>query len=319
MDSVLYELIHSVLAKGDGHRPETDWLKERADRLAQALGVRSREELDRLIFERMYARAPVRSETVKIRYWRTGQHLPLNRQAALDFARALELDAGETVYFIKACMDKSDRVFNVPPEPGEEACPLYRRRRQIMEDMLREYIDQVPPTRMIQLDIPYKNLANYARHLYCLDAMCATALSAESRRLEVAESHLSSNNYESEFLRTQKLLGEIPRRTILRHIILLGMPYLNLHIMNERLEGLGYLPLTPGHTSPQGASVDDLVMGLLEYYEIACTGKDPLDCRRWLLERLSWLDRYVLEHGREEYRFMYFRVLSTIAGSGDGP
>lgn len=319
MDSVLYELIHSVLVKSDGHRPETEWLRERSNRLARTQGVRSREELDRLIFERMYNRSPTGSETVKIRYWRTGQHLPLNRQTALDFARALELEASETAYFIKACMEKSDRMFDVVPEPEEDVYPLYRRRRQIMEVMLMEYIDQIPPTRMIQLDIPYKNLAAYARHIYCLDAMCATALSADSRRPDVMESHLSSNSYESEFLRMQKLLGEIPRRTILRHIILLGMPYLNLRIINERLEGLGYLPLTPGHTSPQGASVDDLVMRLLEYYEIACAGKDPLDCRHWLLEQLSSLDGYMLEHGLDEYRFMYFRVLSTIAGSGDRP
>ncbi len=313
VENKVIQLARSVIAKENGRRPETDWIQQRADRLAKKEGIKSRDELDRFLFEKMYGRAPEKMESVKIRYWRTGRHLPSSREAARDFAQALDLDMREADYFLKACLERCDRVFHKKPDPTDEAYPVYVRRRQLMEEMLSEYIAQIPPARMIQMNVPYKNLSAYARHLYCLDAMSATALSAESRMIEIAENHFSSSNYESEFLRTRNLLGEIPRRTMLRHILLLGLPYLNLRLINERLDQFGYLPLTRGHTSQRGAYLDDLVIGLIELYEDACKGCDPLTCRHWLLEQMAALDQYLLKHGKDEYRFMYFRVLSTMA------
>ena len=104
---------------------------------------------------------------------------------------------------------------------------------------------------------------------------------------------------------------------ILRQIFIMGVPYLNRRLMDERLTGLGYLPLTEGHTSPKGALVDDLVIGFLKLYEESCTGQEPIVCRNWIMDQFGRLDRYLLEQGKDEYRFLYFRVLSMMIGYGE--
>lgn len=309
------ELAESVFARETKRRPEAQWIQQQAERLAQTRGISGRGETDRLIFEKMYARTPAQKDTVKIRYWRTGRHLPTSREEALLFAGALEMGRKETLYFLQACMEKSDTIFEEPPVPEDGQSALYRKRTALMERMISEYIAQVPPARIIQLNIPYERLAMYARHLYCMDAVCATALYGKGKRN--LKTHFSSVNYESEFLRIRKLLGEIPRRAMLRHIFLLGIPYLNRRLIDERLEGLGYLPLTEGHTGTRGELLDDLVIGFLGLYEEACAGQEPLVCRGWLFDRLYALDCYLRDVGKEEYRFLYFRSLASMMSDGE--
>lgn len=316
MEHKVIQLARTVISREPGRRPEAEWIQKRVDRIADIEGIKSRAEMDQLIYEKMYARAPKKTETTKIRYWRTGHHLPIRREEALAFARVLQMDQEEINYFLQACMEKSDLVFEEPPEPEHGSYFQYIARTALMEDMISEYIAFVPPARMFQLDIPYENLSAYARHLYCIDALSSTAFASGSHRKEIVENHLSSSNYESEFLRIRRLLGEIPRRTMLRQIFLLGIPYLNCRIVDERLRALGYLPLTEGHTSQRGALVDDVVIGLLKLYEECCTGQDPLSCRHWLFEQLSILDQYFLDCQKEEYRFLYFRILETMDGYG---
>lgn len=316
MEYKIISLAREIIAREPSRRPEAEWIQQRVNRLAEQEGIKSRAEADQLIYEKMYARAPKKSDTTKIRYWRTGYHLPTSRKEALVFAGVLQLDQKETLYFLQAYMEKSDLLFETPPAPTEPVYSRYRERTDLMEDMLSEYISSVSPARMFQLDIPYEELGAYIRHLYCIDALSATAFAESLGHQKIIGEHLTSSNYESEFLRIRKLLGEIPRRTILRHILLLGIPYLNRRLVDERLSGLGYLPLTEGHTSPRGALVDDLVIGLLELYEDACGGESPLTCRDWLLTQLSLLDRYLLDCKREEYRFLFFRILSSMADYG---
>lgn len=307
-------LAQKILSQEPERRHEADWIQRRFLRLAETEGTKGKAETDRMIFESMYGRTPKMTEITKIRYWRTGRHLPFGRGEALRFARALKLDRAETVYFLQACMEKSDLVFETPPRPGERLYSCYQERAGLMESMISEYLAFVPPARMSQMEIPYKNLGAYVRHLYCMDALSATAFAAEEWAKKLAGHHLSSGNYESEFLRTRKLLGEIPRRTMLRQILLLGIPYLNRPLVDKRLAAFGYLPLTEGHTSQQGALIDDLVIGFLNLYETSCRGQEPLACRQWCLEQLSILDRFFLEQGKEAYRFLYFRILSTMTG-----
>lgn len=213
MEDKLITLVEEIISREPKRRPEADWIQQKADRLAEAEGIKRRAEVDQLIYEKMYARAPKKNDTTKIRYWRTGHHLPASREEALLFARALQLDPEEQTFFLQACMEKSDRVFESPPEAGEEDWPVYTVRRNLMENLMSEYIDSVPPSRMLQMDIPYDNLSSYARHLYCMDALSGTALAEDVRIKEVAGQHLVSNNYESEFLRIRRLLGEIPARS----------------------------------------------------------------------------------------------------------
>lgn len=305
-------LVEEVVSREPKRRPEAEWLQGLADRLAETEGIRSRGETDRLIFEKMYGRAPSQTETVKIRFWRTGRHLPVGREEALG------MDAGEKVYFLQACMEKSDVVFQEPPGREDGRSALYQERTALMEGMIAEYIAQIPPARFIRLNIPYERLASYARHLYCMDAVCATRLRGSGDEgAKGLRDHFSSVNYESEFLRIRKLLGEIPRRTMLRHIFLLGLPYLNRRLLDERLGRLGYLPLTEGHTGTRGEQLDDLVIGLFRLYEEACDGREPLVCREWLFDMLSALDRYLQGTGREEYRFLYFRSLSAMVNDSE--
>lgn len=314
MEHDVIGLAETVISREPARRPEAKWIQQRVDRLADTQGIKSRAETDQLIYEKMYARAPKKTDTTKIRYWRTGYHLPAGREEALAFARVLKLNQSETTWFLQACMEKSDLVFE--KVPGAE-CPfysVYKERTALMEAMIFQYIEAVPPARMFQLGIPYEKLENYVRHLYCIDALNGTAFALGSSKKEIVKNHLSSSNYESEFLRTRRLLGEIPRRSMLRQIFLLSLPYLNRRLMDERLSRLGYLPLTKGHTSQRGALVDDLVIGLLKLYEASCTGQDPLTCRHWMFEQLSILDQYFLDRKKEEYRFLYFRILSTMDG-----
>lgn len=309
------KLAESVFARETKRRPEAQWIQGQAERMAQDWGISGRGETDRLIFEKMYARIPAQKDTVKIRYWRTGRHLPTGREEALLFAGVLGMGQKETLYFLQACMEKSDMIFEEPPDPEDGRFALYRERTALMEGMISEYIAQIPPSRIIQLNIPYERLAAYARHLYCMDAVCATALYGKGKRN--LKTHFSSVNYESEFLRIRRLLGEIPRRTMLRHIFLLGIPYLNRRLIDERLVGLGYLPLTEGHTGTGGELLDDLIIGFLGLYEESCAGQEPLVCREWLLSKLCTLDCYLRDAGKEKYRFLHFRSLSTMMSDGE--
>ncbi len=309
MERRIIALAREVIAREPKKRPEAERIREWASRLARAEGTGSLADLDRLIYTKMYGELPVRAGALKIRYWRTGHHIPRDREEALLFARALGLDEAETLYLLQTVMEKSDRIFSDGEWPDAE----YVRRAERMEEMLREYIAGVPPARMIQLDIPYERLNGFARHLFCIDALQASALAAEASEAAVIENHMSSINYEAEFLRICRLQGEIPRRVMLRHIFLLGLPYLNRRLVDERLRELGYLPLTEGHTNPVGALADDLVIGILSLYESECSGKDPLECRSWLLEQLRALDLYLRDSGRDGYRFLCFRSLATMA------
>lgn len=315
MKDRVIRLAEDIFLREQKRRPEAEWVQEKADRLAEAEGLCSRGETDRFIFEKMYARVPTQTETVKIRFWRTGRHLPSRREEALMFAGALGLEPRERDWLLQVYMEKSDYLFEKPPEPGEALYTLYMDRTSLMESMISEYIAQIPPFRIISLNIPYERLSAYARHLYCMDAVCATALYEDGTKS--LKTHLSSVNYESEFLRMRRLLGEIPRRVMLRHIFLLGIPYLNRSLIDGRLERLGYLPLTEGHTGPKGELLDDLIIGFLALYEESCMGREPLVCRKWLFDRLYLLDRYLRDAGKAEYRFLYFRSLSAMMNDGE--
>lgn len=314
MEHEVIRLAETVISREPARRPEAKWIQQKVDRFADAEGTKSRAETDQLIFGKMYAKAPKKTDITKIRYWRTGYHLPAGREEAMVFARALRLNERETIYFLQACMEKSDLVFEHVPEAECSFYSVYKERTALMEAMVFQYIESVPPARMFQMDLPYEKLERYVRHLYCIDALNGTVFAQSSEKKEIMQNHLSSSNYESEFLRTRRLLGEIPRKSMLRQIFLLGLPYLNRRLIDERLLRLGYLPLTEGHTSQKGALVDDLIIGLLRLYEASCTGKDPLTCRHWMFEQLSMLDRYFLDCKKEEYRFLYFRMLSTMDG-----
>ena len=76
------------------------------------------------------------------------------------------------------------------------------------------------------------------------------------------EPHITSINYESEFSRQMKLLGEIPRKTMILHLLIFSMPFINRELMNKRLESFGYLHLDREHTQVDGSRLDQLLLVL---------------------------------------------------------
>lgn len=74
----LIRLAEECLLREGKERPELVWLKGIYERFRADCGLLGKSEADSLIFEKMYSRAPEKaSDVLKIRYWRTGRHVPL--------------------------------------------------------------------------------------------------------------------------------------------------------------------------------------------------------------------------------------------------
>lgn len=175
MEDKMIALAREIVEREPKRRPEADQIQQRADDFARMEGIQSRAEADRLIFEKMYARAPQRTETTKIRYWRTGRHLPGSRAEALRFADVLRMNEEERRWFLQSYMEKSDVMWEKVPEENENSRAEYEKRTALMEEMISEYIASVPAHWMVHLGIAYESLTSHVRHLYCTDALNATA------------------------------------------------------------------------------------------------------------------------------------------------
>lgn len=72
-------LAMECMALQHGERPEVQWLKEKYQEFMRREGIGGKEEADKCIYRRMYGKEPVKQQDIlKIRYWRTGRHLPVN-------------------------------------------------------------------------------------------------------------------------------------------------------------------------------------------------------------------------------------------------
>ena len=282
-------------------RVEVVWLKKIYDRFRKEMGSLSKQEADNLIYEKMYCVSPTKtSETLKIRYWRNGQHVPSNREIGLAFSKALNMTETEQRYFIQAYYDKADVVFS-----SDDCSEMYLERKKHMSDLVTEYFRKTHPEKLYRLKISPDMIENNIRHLYYTDAL---------KYVEVPNSpflqyHITSINYGSELSRNVQLTGEIPRTTMIRHFIILGMPFLSKEMMDQRLIQFGYIPLTEEHSLVSGERLDWLLIRLLELYEEECTGKDPMTCSSWFQNACKSLDAYFIQEGMENLRFMYFKSL----------
>lgn len=299
----LLSVLDGCLQAGEEERPENRWLKERYDRFRKNNGNLGKAEADERLYRRMYGEAPEKaSATLKLRYWRTGRHLPATREQCEAFGRAMELSEEEMGYLIKAYYDHSDRVFE--EESTEE---VYLRRKALMDGLIKEYLDKVHPYLKLRLYRFGDDMEHSLRHLYYTDAQ-SYLKNCSIEDMEVNR-HITSINYESEFSRQVRLLGEIPRRTMIRHLVLFGMPFINRKLMNERLAAFGYLPLLEEHTQVDGSRLDRLILGMLRIYETACAGKEPMECVRWFHQMYAVLDCALEEKGCTSLRFLYFKAL----------
>lgn len=303
MEKALWNLADACLEAGERERPEKQWLGRMYDRFREANRSLGKAEADELIYMKMYAQIPGKpSDTLKIRYWRTGRHLPVSREQCLSFGKALDLSEEEMRYLIQGYYDRSDRVFETEQEGG-----AYGRRIGLLNELIQEYLDKVHPVIRHRLYRSGADLEHSLRHIYYTDAR--SYLDAREPDQTEVKQHIASINYVSEFGRQMKLLGEIPRKTMIRHLLLFAVPFVSRELLSSRLEAFGYLPLQDTHTQVDGSRLDRLILGFLELYEENCSGKDPESCSRWFREAYGILDRYLEKRGNTSLRFLYFKAL----------
>lgn len=301
----LIRLAQECLMRKTDTRPEVKRLQALYERYRQMHGSLKKAEADRQIFFEISGRAAERpSDTLKIRYWRTGQHNPANRETCEAFARALKLDGAERLFLIQEWDDRCDQAFETEPS---EACSPYWRRRRLMEELQWEYLIKANPRDLLQERTDPGALKKNFRHLYYADAANYIAY----RNPEQSRERTVSMSYHSELQRTIHLLGEIPRRTMLRHLVVLSVPYISRRRLDYWLRELGYLGLDENHTQlgAGGVYLDWMLIRFLELYEESCAGKAPEECKQWFQESCRILDEYFVERHEEGLRFMYFKAL----------
>lgn len=281
---------------------ETAWIRERFEDAARSGNLSRRGVLDRLVFERLYGRPPETSaEQVTVRYWRTGRHKPQSREQCLALGRALVLEETEMRFLLQGYYDSADRVFS----PADREDPVYRRRRAYLAGLEEQYLAAAHPLALDRLHIPWEKAGDYLRHYYVQDARQYV----DTKNRADGASHLSSANYVNEFQRLRFLMGEIPRKTMLRHLFLLLAPFVSREALDQGLTALGYLPLDARHESRFGERIDCLLLALLEQYRLACGGMSPSGSLAWLRRTCRAMDARLLQRGHPELRFLHFKTL----------
>ena len=291
---------------GYRERPEVVWLKARYLDFMDREGIHARGDADRCLYERMYGKAPERQQDIlKIRYWRTGRHLPVSHMQCTAFGRALGLSREEMRYLLQGYYDSCDTIFEEEPPDN---CSVYWRRREAMKKLTEDYLQGIPRERLDKLRIGDSILEHNIRHLYYTDA-CGYVHSGMTEGRKYLNRHITSAAYDSEFSRSLRLLGVIPRKTMIRHLLILGMPQVRLEWMNEQLASFGYLELQEQHTLRGGERLDWLLIRLLGGYEEYCQGRTEAECRHWMRSSCRALDHFFEKEGRKGLRFMYFKAL----------
>ena len=226
MEKALWNLADACLEAGERERPEKQWLGRMYDRFREANRSLGKAEADELIYMKMYAQIPGKpSDTLKIRYWRTGRHLPVSREQCLSFGKALDLSEEEMRYLIQGYYDRSDRVFETEQEGG-----VYGWRIGLLNELIQEYLDKVHPVIRHRLYRSGADLEHSLRHIYYTDAR--SYLDAREPDQTEVKQHIASINYVSEFGRQMKLLGEIPRKTMIRHLLLFAVPFVSRELLS---------------------------------------------------------------------------------------
>ena len=295
------------LSRSSDKRSEELWLRERYQDFLRRNGMRNRADGDKLLARRIRkdngAGENVSStEVLKIRYWRTGRHYPKNRAACEAFAKALELDEQERHYLITEWFNRSDQSFG----PEDAASEEYLKRRQILSKLQQEFLSKQQPEELLAMCAPGTAPSENLRYIYCRNASRYLGRQAHQNMNEPI-SHLDTRGYEYQFSREMKLLGEISRNTMIRHLLVLGMPFVSRKRMNGWLADLGYMSLRETHRLPGGEAADLMILGLLEIYERECTGWEPLPCTEWFCQAAGLLDDALGEAGCAEVNPFRFK------------
>lgn len=313
----LRSLAMECMEMGSMERPEVTWLKERYRDFMRRENITGRETADRCIYRRMYggqqAGSPnhlseKKTDILKIRYWRTGWHLPVSHEQCIAFGRALGLGRDEMKYLLQAYYDSCDRIYQEEPVDLQAD---YWTRRKAMKRFTDRYLQGIPGEKLAQMRITDNSLERSMRHLYYTDAL-EYVFCGMAEQKEYLKRHIISVNYDSEFGRSMKLLGIIPRKTMIRHLLIFGMPQISREWMNEQLRLFGYLELQEQHTLRGGERMDWLLIRLLRRYEEFRPGRTAEECRGWMRNQCRILDMLFEKVGRKHLRFMYFKSLKEF-------
>lgn len=283
---------------------EAVWLRERFHMLGAKYGISRQQDIDCLVFQKISGHPPIKdSQLLKIRYWRTGRHKPQNREQCLELGHALELDEKDTLYLLQFYFDGADVIFS----QADIGNSLYQTRLLSFGELEQQYLLNAHPDTLEQFNIAWDKPEASLRHYYFQD----TAKYVSGVQSESPTSHFSSANYVNEFQRNRHLLGDIPRRTMLRHLFIMSAPFLSREILDARLTALGYARLSANHESRFGERLDCLILGLLTQYENQCRDKSPLQCLSWLQSTCRTLDEKLVNSSHPELRFLFFKALKS--------
>lgn len=302
----LHLLADNCIRLQEKERPELAWLKEKHRQIQNSYHLANKTQTDRFLYERMYGHSPTKaSDTLKLRYWRTGKYTPGNREQCLLLSSALELSESEKLYLLQQYYDRSTVMYSVQNTAHD---PVYEEKCRYLKELTDSYLSRLPIERLAALHIPEGKQAHYLRHLYFTDAISYVHMPKMQHRFFTK--HITSITYDSEFVRQMKLLGEIPRKTMIRHLLIFGLPDLTIESLNQHLSFLGYLPLTIEHSLICGARFDQLLIDLFHLYEKECVAFSPSDKLEWFRNASRILDAYFIDTGNEQLRFMYFKALN---------
>lgn len=300
----IISLANSCIHQKPKERPELVWLQGRHEQLQKNTIKKSKTDTDRILYERMYQMPPRKpSDLLKLRYWRTGRSTPGNRNQCLLYGKALELSEAEMDLLIQWYYDRNLVVYSSPKEDSKD----YQEKLNYMNTLTNAYLKKITADKLEKLNIYPRKVAHYLRHLYFTDAF--NYVHTQKIPAEILAKHITSTRYDSEFTRQMHLLGEIPRRTMIRHLLILGLPEITLEELNNRLLVFGYLPLTPKHTTLHGASLDDLIIQLMKLYETQCASYLPAEKLLWFQRACRILDKQFIQANADDLRFMHFKSL----------
>lgn len=289
-------------------RSETRWLQHKYERFRSRYAL-SKTECDQFLYEKTFAEPASRSSHAqRIRFWRTGRFYPRNRTVCLSFAKALELSGEETDYLLRAWFDRSDRCFGA----GDASDPVYRRRKALMDELTDEFLQKIPPFERKALCAPGTDLRQNLRHIYCVKAAELVDMPMQT----FSSLHSFDASYTGQFADEMRLLGDISRSAMLRHLIVLSMPFISTELLNERLDLLGYLPLTEDHSDRSGNPVDAFLLRLLALYERECEGLSPEACTGWLREAIAWFNGFFASHNTPGLCVFRFKHLQNRIAEG---
>lgn len=304
----ILSLADECISLQEQERPELRWLKEKYHSFRLKNNIKKKSDADQLIFQKMYSKKPEKnSDILKIRYWRTGQHMPLNRKECIAFGHALSFGEKDMLFLIQNYFDKSYTIYE---NSSSYQRSDYQQKCRFMNELIKKYLRQTTVERLSFLNISPNMLERNLRHIYYTDAITYIHPSNIKSNLSVLARHITSRNYDSEMQRLLRLQGEIPRKTMIRHLILIGMPHLTLAELNKQLKVFNYLPLTEQHTLVGGEHYDWLLIRLFQMYEEMRRHFDLTTCWSWFRKSSQILDKYFLEKKQPKLRFMYFKSLN---------